>query len=555
LRTVTIIQARTSSSRLPGKALLPIAGYPSAVLAALRAANRQHETILATSGDPSDDELARQARDHGLAVFRGPLHDVLGRFYLACSGFPDDTCVVRLTADNVVPDGEFVQSLAEAFLAAATDYMDADCSFSGLPYGLAGEAFSVAVLRRAHREATTRTDREHVCPWMKRSCRSTVYRPQSPEDPDLSYLRCTMDDEEDYARIRRLFEQVRDPLQASSRDLVRELAKLPGEPAFGVPHRIVAGRAHSRLTLGTAQLGMEYGLVNDRGQPSTVHAVAIVRKAIAHGVTALDTARAYGTAEEVLGRALGGAWAPRAEVITKLDLTVLPEDASPAQARTRVDESVDRSCRALGLEQLAVVLVHDWRHRHSWQAAAWDRLLQLREGGKIGIVGASVYQPKEALEALEDPTVGHLQIPMNVLDWRWGAAGVDQAITDRPDVIVHARSALLQGILAHPISRWPIVDRNRAAECAQLLAELVQEWGRESVTDLCLAYVRSLPWVTSVVVGCETMQQLDENLRLFCQPGLSADQCQELRRRIPRMPESLLNPSNWKIAHEHSAAS
>jgi len=540
---------------LPGKALLPVAGYPSAVLAALRAANQNQETIFATSDDASDDELTRQAERHGLRVFRGPLQDVLGRYFLAASGLSDECAVIRLTADNLVPDGQFVRELTAAFASSGKDYMSADSAVTGLPYGVAGEAFSVAALRRAYREATSAADREHVSPWIQRNCSSGMFHPQRDDDSDLSYLRCTIDDQEDYDRIVRLFEHVNDPVHVGWQCLVRKLARLPGEPAFGVPGRVVAGRAHSILTLGTAQLGMEYGVVNDRGKPPVEAAVAMVRTAIAHGVTALDTARAYGSAEEVLGKALGGAWASRVEVITKLDLSSLPADASGAQVRARMDESVARSCAALRYERLATVLLHDWQHRHAWQGAAWEHLLRLREAGRVATLGVSVYDPTEALAALEDPAIHHLQIPMNVLDWRWESAGIDRAAAGRPDVIVHARSALLQGILAHPASRWPVIEGFAAAGLPQSLKQVADQFGRESVTDLCLAYVRSLPWVTSVVVGCETMEQLQENLRLFRTPDLSREQCAELRQRIPRVPEPLLDPSKWKITHEHPAAS
>ena len=547
------MQARTSSSRLPAKALLQVAGYPSAVLAALRAANQQHETIFATSDDPSDDELVRQACAQGLSVFRGPLNDVLSRYHLATAGYPDDCVVIRLTADNLLPDGRFVDELAKAFVPSGAEYISTDSVLSGLPYGLSGEAFSVAALRRAHREATSASDREHVGPWIERHCRSAIFRPQSLENSDFSYLRCTIDDEEDYRRILRVFDGVADPLGVGWQDLMRKLAGLPGEPAFRVPCRTVAGRRHSELTLGTAQLGMEYGAVNEHGKPSVEQAVAIVRRAIAHSVTAIDTARAYGTAEEVLGRALGGAWASRVEVITKVDLAGLAADASAPQVRAAVDESIQRSRRAIGASQLAVVLLHRWQDHDSWQGAAWQRLLELREAGNIAVLGASVYETREALEALQDPVIEHLQIPMNVLDWRWEEDGVDRAIASRPEVVVHARSALLQGVLAHPPSRWPAVEGFQPQECSRMLGRLAKEFGRESVVDLCLAYVRSLAWVTSVVVGCETMDQLEENLRLCRTPKLSREQCEHLRQALPQAPEEFLNPAKWKITHEHPA--
>ncbi len=547
------MQARTSSSRLPAKALLPIAGYPSAVLATLRAANQHNETILATSDDASDDELARLASDSGLTVFRGPLHDVLGRYFLASAALPDDCCVVRLTADNAVPDGQFVMELVSAFASSGADYLAADSDSSGLPYGLAGEAFSVAALRRAYGEATSASDREHVGPWIARNCRTANYRPKGLGEADFSHLRCTIDDEEDYRRMLRLFDQVTDPVGVTWEELMQKLAELPGEPRFRIARRNVAGRAHSELTLGTAQLGMEYGAVNDHGKPSVEQSIAMVRRAIAHGVTAIDTARAYGTGEEVLGDALRGAWASRVEVITKVDLNALPDDASGEQVRTQVDASIERSMRALGTSRLAVVLLHNWQDHDARNGVAWQRLLELREAGSVAVLGASVYEPKEALEALLDPAIEHLQIPMNVLDWRWEAAGVDRAAASRPKVGMHARSALLQGVLAHPASRWPVVDGFPALECSRMLATLADEFGRESVTDLCLAYVRSLTWVTSVVVGCETMDQLEENLRLCRTPKLSAEQCEQLRRVLPRAPENFLNPAKWKTTHEQSA--
>ena len=85
------------------------------------------------------------------------------------------------------------------------------------------------------------------------------------------------------------------------------------------------------------------------------------------------------------------------------------------------------------------------------------------------------------------------------------------------------------------------------------LRELSARFDRESLTDLCLAYVRSQPWITSVVVGCETLEQMNENLRLFCLPKLKAEQCAELESLAPKVPESLLNPSLWNVAHEQSA--
>src|SRR5690349_24219800 len=104
-RVRVVMQARTSSSRLPGKAMLPIAGVPMVVLAARRAGNQGHQVVVATSDESSDDDLADLCESDGLAVVRGPLDDVLGRFVIASEDLDDADVIVRLTADNVVPDG------------------------------------------------------------------------------------------------------------------------------------------------------------------------------------------------------------------------------------------------------------------------------------------------------------------------------------------------------------------------------------------------------------------------------------------------------------------
>jgi len=551
MNTIVIMQARTTSTRLPGKALLPVAGYPSALLAALRAANLGAQILLATSNESSDDVLAEVFCSRCIRVFRGALNDVLARYYFATIDLPDDHIVVRLTGDNLVPDGHIIRELASAFAQSGLEYLTTDPQQGRLPYGLGGEVFSVSALRRANASAASAYDREHVGPWMRRNCRSGTYTPRGLGNQDYGYLRCTLDDDEDYQRILQLFYDVQDPVHVEWFELLQKLTSLPGAPSFRVPFKTAAGRAHSELTLGTAQLGMEYGIVNRCGKPSRQLAVAMVRQAIDHGVTTLDTARAYGDAELILGRALSGWRRSRVEVVTKLDLPEsLRADTNPSVVCEAVDESVRQSCEALGTTQLDTLLLHRDAHRHLWRGAVWHRLQELRNEGSIAVLGTSVYEPSEALNALEDKAVQHLQMPMNILDRRWKAAGVDKAVSERPDVVTHARSALLQGILTNAADCWPPATGYDAASCIRQLRTLVNRFDRASTADLCLAYVRAQPWITSVVVGSETMSQLSENLELFRLPKLTSTQCEELEARVPAAPGALLNPSRWNLAHE-----
>jgi aryl-alcohol dehydrogenase-like predicted oxidoreductase len=306
-----------------------------------------------------------------------------------------------------------------------------------------------------------------------------------------------------------------------------------------------------KFVLGTAQLGMDYGRVNRTGKPPRQAAIKMLRHAIAHGVTLLDTARAYGEGEGLIGEALAESWRSRVTVITKLDLSGVDEGTAPSDVYARVDASIEASCCALRTEKLNTLLLHNWAHHDMWRGAAWLRLREHQAAGKISKLGASVYRPHEALAALGDPAIQQLQIPTNVLDWRWKP--LHQAFAQRPDVIVHARSSLLQGILAHPAVRWPIVSGFDAEGCVRKLQAFADKFHRDGVADLCLAYVRSLPWSTSVVVGCETIDQLEQNIELFARPTLQPEVIQELEDALPRAPEDLLNPEKWDRIQEKVA--
>jgi aryl-alcohol dehydrogenase-like predicted oxidoreductase len=308
------------------------------------------------------------------------------------------------------------------------------------------------------------------------------------------------------------------------------------------PHLASCG-ARDHFVLGTAQLGMAYGRVNDVGKPDRTAAVQIVRYAHEHGVATFDTARAYGTSESVLGEALAVLTAKK-RVITKLDLSGVSASASAAEVRRKVWESIDASCSALRVARVDAVLLHSWSHFHMWRGAAWERLLELCGDGKIEKLGASVYEPAEALDALQHSEIKHLQIPLNIIDWRWKDA-LKAISMERPDVEVHARGVLLQGILVNPAERWPVVNGFSNSECIRKLQGYVRKFCRESITDLCFAYVKSLTPISGVVIGCDTLEQLSHNLRLFQYPSLAEEQKEELERHSPKPPVELLNPTKW----------
>ena len=538
-----IMQSRMSSSRLPGKALLPVGGLPAVVLAARRAGNHGRQVVVATSETAGDDLLAETVMDAGIACIRGSLADVLDRFVRASADLPDAAMIVRLTADNVFPDGGFVESALAAFERSGHQYWSVRHPQDDLPYGLSAEITTAGMLRAADRASDDPYDREHVTPWIRRI---------SPDAGAAGWLaghgrfRCTLDDAGDYRRLQRIFEGISSPVEVPWRTLCTRLAALDdlqetvaaatGEPAL------------LRFCLGTVQLGTPYGVVNDAGQPSFDEAVGVVRMAIDAGILSLDTARAYGAAETVVGQAIDRGMRASTGVVTKLDpLLHLADDAADADLHAAIDASVAVSCRELGVEALDTLLLHRWAHFRGFGGRLFRHLERLKDAGTVKRLGASVYTPAEALEAVEVPSVEHLQLPFNLLDTRLITGGFEAALARRSDVVIHARSVFLQGLLISPAARWPSVAGVDAVATVRLLDQIAEEAGFASRAQLCVAYVLSHDWAHRLVIGCDTRAQLRENLRLFDCRRLTPNECERIRNRLPALPDAFLDPGQWPV--------
>ena len=533
-----VLQCRLSSSRLPAKVLLPLAGMPIAVLAAKRAMRGGHDVVLATSDEASDDLLAREAARHGVPVCRGPLDNVLGRFLIATEDLPDAALCVRLTGDNSFPDGDFIDTLVTLMQAHGLRYAAHGGNRTQLPYGMAAEVFEVGALRAAAAATENPFDLEHVTPWIRRQ-HAPARMPAFPGlDRDWGHLRATVDTFDDYRRVGAVFADVEDPVNVPWQELVTRLQAQAEAPEFHVLQR-PGGPAG--LVLGTVQLGLAYGRANTAGLPDDAEAGGIVHDAIRHGVAEIDTARAYGQSETRLGRILARGWASQVRVLTKLDPLAGLTEASPAELiAARVRNSVLSSLLALDLKQLPVLMLHRADHLELAGGAVMSTLDAL---------GVSVQAPEELTRVLAEPRISHVQLPCNLLDWRWRELA--PRIKARSDLRVHVRSAYLQGLLtpADP-ARWPAIDGVEAADLVASLTALAADLDRRDCRDLCLAYLRGLPWIDGVVVGVETRAQLADNLALFRRPALSPEEIATVDARLPRVPAALLDPAGWPRAAE-----
>jgi spore coat polysaccharide biosynthesis protein SpsF (cytidylyltransferase family) len=207
MKCVAIVQARTSSSRLPGKVLEPINGVPMIVFMLRRVARAQklNHLLVATSEDMSDDALARVTAEHGFDCFRGDLADVLGR-YAAAACLSEADVVVRLTGDCPLTDADLIDRSISTLIDGNFDYVS-NCDPPSFPDGLDVEAFTRDALLKADKSTQLPTDREHVTPYIRRM--KALFRQTNLQSSiDLSALRWTVDHPDDLEFVRALVRAV-----------------------------------------------------------------------------------------------------------------------------------------------------------------------------------------------------------------------------------------------------------------------------------------------------------------------------------------------------------
>ncbi|MEX2601271.1 MAG: aldo/keto reductase [Balneolaceae bacterium] len=284
----------------------------------------------------------------------------------------------------------------------------------------------------------------------------------------------------------------------------------------------------SKIGLGTVQFGMPYGISNLRGQTSPEEAWSILEAASDAGIDLLDTASAYGTAEKVLGESgLTGF-----RVVSKY---MPPTDG--AAIREQLEQSLD----LLYLDRLYGYLAHRPETLME-NPGQWEELLSLREERLVKKIGYSLNRPEELEQLLEEGFVPDLvQIPYNYFDRRFQPWF---PLLKKQGCEIHVRSVFLQGLFfMHPEELGSHFDPVKP-----ILLRL-----RKNIPGLAaalLGFALRQPMIDRVIVGVETVSQLQEHMEAASSIDSSRSPLPKLRVELP---EEILMPSLWPPAKSGSA--
>ena len=295
-----------------------------------------------------------------------------------------------------------------------------------------------------------------------------------------------------------------------------------------------------QLCLGTVQFGMDYGIIGQK-KPSIENSVECLDYATQNGISAIDTATAYGDAEEVTGIFLRKRTVPRDKLfISSKMLPNILDDYANDQYVTKIREHLVNSLKTLGIDYLDAYMLHSARYAH--RPDILQALYEMKKEGLAKKVGVSVYEPEEAKACFNSPFTDFIQLPYSVFDHRMKDAGVFDPIACK-GVEIHTRSAFIQGLILLDEEQVPPY-LEKAKPIVRKIKKICKE-NRMSRVALALAYVKKEQVPTHLVFGVDNLEQLKQDMELF-QQEIPADLLKAIENEFAGIEAEVVMPSLWK---------
>lgn len=293
------------------------------------------------------------------------------------------------------------------------------------------------------------------------------------------------------------------------------------------------------LCLGTVQFGMKYGINNTLGQPSEEDVFEMLDTAIENGIRVIDTARAYGTAEVILGRYfVSRKNTGSVKIISKLRPNVIEENEADiyGTVRRECEETLDR----LHVEQLNGYLLHT--PEYIYQPEVVEALRTLKEEKLVEHIGVSIYELSEGYAALRTEGIDYVQLPYSVLDQRGIQEGFIRE-AKRAGVTVFTRSAFLQGLFMMEKESIP-KHLNYVIPYMEKFEKILNKYSVNKV-DALIQFVRQEREIDYLVFGVDIKEQLLQDIGVYQGRSIPKELIGELKETFVDIEKSVIFPSLW----------
>jgi aryl-alcohol dehydrogenase-like predicted oxidoreductase len=282
-----------------------------------------------------------------------------------------------------------------------------------------------------------------------------------------------------------------------------------------------------RLIVGTAQLGLKYGINNSEDMPNEHKAFGLLKACQELGINKLDTSEGYGDSHAKIKHSTAAGL--KFQIYTKF---VLKTGDSLLSAANRI---------LLELDRQSVECISFHRFDDYLKFPSGNESLALKQQGKIKKLGVSVYGESEIEKVLRDPHVDVVQFPFNLLDCSAEKIKLLGSLKANQKE-VHIRSAFLQGLFMKPLDDFPehLAALKKPVQDLHLIAQELNL----SLHALALAFPFSLSEIDGVIIGLDSAPQIRENVQALQAAKLPSDLLQKLQA-ITGYERSLLNPATW----------
>lgn len=293
-----------------------------------------------------------------------------------------------------------------------------------------------------------------------------------------------------------------------------------------------------QLSIGTAQLGTDYGVTNKDGKVKEEEAYRLLRAAREQSINYIDTAQGYGDAEKVIGASMSK-MESCFRVTSKKSTD--PEGMNTMERRDRWNRDIEKSLNDLGIDRLDSFMLHNVQElKGDYGQTLIDWLKGIKEKGFTRKIGVSIYDESD-LQDLDLKWVDIIQAPISLYDQRLIESGCLRNLKER-GIEIHARSIFLQGILLESANLWPdwlgIEAKARHSEL-----ENYCEARGISLQEICVAFIRSIVEVDVAVFGICSVLQLDELMSAWSNAErISFVRFDAWRSRLPHV----VDPRKWQ---------
>jgi len=294
------------------------------------------------------------------------------------------------------------------------------------------------------------------------------------------------------------------------------------------------------IILGTVQLGRNYGIANRTGAPSQATALNILTAAADAGIDIFDTAPNYGESEKTLGRFLESQPSPEPWLVTKIISGATRGIKAAGELYTLIKKSFLNSLKDLRCARPPGLIMQNAADAVE-NPRIVDCLLELKHEGLAGEVGLSIYQESDIEFFLSQKGLRLIQAPFNLFDKRLIGYLDD---LNKQSSTVWARSVFLQGLFFLDPKQLP-----EAVKPATPFLEDLRQLSKEmdiSIERLAFLYARDTHGLDGLVIGVETMAQLQKNLEMLALPPLMNSQRKTIEDVLTEVPEKVYNPILWK---------